>query len=487
MTADSVQAAGVTRRLNGSLGVPSIVFMVVAAAAPLTVIAGVVPVGLIIGNGVGFPSMFVFASVILLFFAVGFTTMTKSVSRPGAFFTYIAYGLGRPAGLAGAYLALLCYLAVEVAVFGYIGVTISDGIHRIGGPTLPWWLYAFAVVALVGALGYRHIELSSKVLAVLLMLEISIVVLLSLVIIAKGGGDGLSAAPFTPHNVTAGSPAIGLMFAIAGFIGFEATAIFRDEAKEPNRTIPRATYAAVLLIGVFYSFASWAMVMAVGTKNVVAAASENPAGFVISIARDNLGVVGEVAINVFLITSIFAAALSFHNIIARYLHTLSSAGLLPHPLAGVHGKHNAPSNASLSTTIASAVVLLLGLVLGLDPYAKIFTWFVGLASLAIIILMAVTCLAVINYFRRKGGAPMWNAVVAPSIGLVGLVFAAAITTKNFPLLVGDVDAKGNPAFGAVALGLLASIVLVVVVGYVQARILRSRKSPSYDRIVEALT
>lgn len=487
MTEQSVRVAGAPDRLSGSLGVPSIVFMVVAAAAPLTVIAGVVPVGLIIGNGVGFPSMFALAAVILIFFAVGFTAMTRSVPKPGAFFTYIAHGLGRPSGLAGAYLALLCYMAVEVAVFGYIGVTIRDGIDRIGGPVLPWWLYAFAVVALVGTLGYRHIELSSKVLAVLLVLEISIVLLLSLIIVVKGGGDGLSLAPFSPHNVSSGSPAIGLMFAIAGFIGFEATAIFRDEARDPNRTIPRATYAAVLLIGVFYAISSWAIVMAVGTKNVVAEASKNPTGFVIQIARDNLGVVGEVAINIFLITSIFAAALSFHNVIARYVHTLSGSGLLPSPLAGVHGKHNAPSNASLATSAVAATLLFLGLVLGLDPYAKIFTWFVGLASLAIIILMAVTSLAVIVYFKRVGGAPVWNALVAPGIGLIGLLYAAVITTKNFPLLVGDVDAKGTPVLGSVALGLLALVVVVVIIGYVQALFLRSRGSTSYDRIVEALT
>ncbi len=50
------------RRLRGNLGVASIVFMVVAAAAPLGVIGGVVPLGIAQGNGAGFPATFIVAT-----------------------------------------------------------------------------------------------------------------------------------------------------------------------------------------------------------------------------------------------------------------------------------------------------------------------------------------------------------------------------------------------------------------------------------------
>ena len=45
-----------------------------------------------------------------------------------------------------------------------------------------------------------------------------------------------------PGNFFSGAPGIALIFALAGYIGFEATAVFRDEARDPARTIPRATY-----------------------------------------------------------------------------------------------------------------------------------------------------------------------------------------------------------------------------------------------------
>ena len=69
---------------------------------------------------------------------------------------------------------------------------------------------------------------------------------------------------FSWDTFKSGSPAIGLLFAAASFVGFEATTIYSEEAKRPERTIPRATYAAVLTIGVFFLITSWLMVNAYG-------------------------------------------------------------------------------------------------------------------------------------------------------------------------------------------------------------------------------
>jgi NADH:ubiquinone oxidoreductase subunit K len=65
-------------RIHGNLDGQVIAFfvMVVAAAAPLGVIGGVVPLGIAQGNGAGFPATFIVATVILLLFSVGFTAMT---------------------------------------------------------------------------------------------------------------------------------------------------------------------------------------------------------------------------------------------------------------------------------------------------------------------------------------------------------------------------------------------------------------------------
>jgi len=476
-----------TRSLKGSLGVTAIVFMVVAAASPLTVVGGAAPLGILLGNGVGFPSMYVVSAVILLLFAVGLSAMTRHVPKPGAFFTFVGYGLGKPAGLASAFLALLTYTTIQVSVYGYIGYLLSVTFAGLGAPEIPWYVYSLASIAVVGLLGYRHIDLSSKVLGVLLVAEVGIVLVLAGAVIVTGGADGLSAEPFVPEQVFSGSPGVGLMFAIAAFIGFEATAIFRDEAKDPSRTIPRATYIAVIGIGLFYTLASWALVMAWGPDDVLAVAGEDPGAMILRTTLLYLGPVGELVINVLLITSMFACVLSFHNVITRYQHTMSNAGVLPGRLGGVHPKHLSPHTSSLVQSATAAILIVVFAVLGLDPVLQVFTWFAGVATLAIAILMAVTSLAVIVYFARtKQDRRLWNTVVAPGLGFIGLVGSAVVIVVYFPMLVGDVDAGGNPVFGTVSAVLLALIVVCPVVGLVQAAYLRRRRPAAYADVMDAI-
>lgn len=476
-----------TRSLKGSLGVTAIVFMVVAAASPLTVVGGAAPLGILLGNGVGFPSMYVVSAVILLLFAVGLSAMTRHVPKPGAFFTFVGYGLGKPAGLASAFLALLTYTTIQVSVYGYIGYLLSVTFAGLGAPEIPWYLYSLASIAVVGLLGYRHIDLSSKVLGVLLVAEVGIVLVLAGAVIVTGGADGLSAEPFMPEQVFSGSPGVGLMFAIAAFIGFEATAIFRDEAKDPSRTIPRATYIAVIGIGLFYTLASWALVMAWGPDDVLAVAGEDPGAMILRTTLLYLGPVGELVINVLLITSMFACVLSFHNVITRYQHTMSNAGVLPGRLGGVHPKHLSPHTSSLVQSATAAILIVVFAVLGLDPVLQVFTWFAGVATLAIAILMAVTSLAVIVYFARtKQDRRVWNTVVAPGLGFIGLVGSAVVIVVYFPMLVGDVDAGGNPVFGTVSAVLLALVAVCPVVGLVQAAYLRRRRPAAYADVMDAI-
>src|SRR5438046_2871309 len=155
-------------RLSGHLGPWSIVFMVVAAAGPLTAVAGTFPIGIAAGNGASFPAAYIVCTVILLVFAVGFTAMARHVSEGGAFASYIAKGMGRPAGTGAAFLALTTYLMILLALLAFAGVSINTVVDAHIGPNISWWIWSGAVLAVVAVLGYRRIELSGKVLGTLM-------------------------------------------------------------------------------------------------------------------------------------------------------------------------------------------------------------------------------------------------------------------------------------------------------------------------------
>lgn len=442
------------RRLSGTLGVGSIVFMVIAAAAPLTVIAGTIPLGVGAGNGAAFPMTFVLCAVVLLLFAVGFCAMSPHVPDAGAFFTYIRHGLGRPLGLGAAFLALATYTAVQAAVYGYIGAAIDELVVSLGGPSVPWWVWTLAVVAIVGVLGYRHIELSSRVLGVLLLAEIAIVLVLDVVVFASGGGDeGLSTALFDPAQVVSGEVGIAIMFAIASFIGFEATAVFRDEARDPQRTIPRATYLALVVVGVFYAVSTWAIVSAWGDEAAVAESAANPATFLLTTVTNWLGPAGGLIVTILLVTSLFAAILAFHNVAARYWYALGGHGAFPGAVARTHDRHGSPHIASLAQTILAGLLVVVFALAGLDPVAQVFAWMAGTATLGVLVLMVLTCVAVLAFFARSGvDRRVWHTRIAPALGLLGLLACLALTVHNFPTLIG----------GSTGLALAIGAVLVVV-------------------------
>jgi amino acid transporter len=452
-------------RLTGRLGTVGVVFMVVAAAAPLTVIGGNMPLAMGLGNGAGAPVGFLIAALVLLLFSVGFVTMTPYVPEAGAFFSYVTVGLGKRAGTGTAVVALIAYTAIQVGIYGYIGWAIDDTVRFYHGPQIPWPFYSFVILAIVALLGYRHIDLSAKVLGVALALEIGIVVILDLVIVASPGPSGLTLASLEPNVFTHGSLGVAVLFALTGFIGFEATAVFRDEARNPERTIPRATYAAVLIIGGFYALTCWAFVVAIGPDQVTEVAQRTlngEANMLLDTTDDTLGRVGRDIVNVLLLSSLFACVLSFHNVIARYQFVLAAKGLLPRRLSTVHPTHHSPAFSSVVQTLTAAAIVLVLAVFGVDPLVGVFGSMAGVATVGMVLLMLTTSAAVFVYFlrhREPAGGRVWQTRIAPALACVGLLASLWLVLSNFTLVTGG-SATLSAGLAAVPfLGLLAGCLL----------------------------
>ncbi len=85
---------------RGRLGIPSVIFFVLSAAAPLTVVAGVVTTGYGVIGVTGIPLAFLLVAAVLALFSVGYVAMSRRVENAGAFYAYVSRGLGRPAGVA---------------------------------------------------------------------------------------------------------------------------------------------------------------------------------------------------------------------------------------------------------------------------------------------------------------------------------------------------------------------------------------------------
>ncbi|MQB41194.1 APC family permease [Rhizobium sp. ICMP 5592] len=426
------------RLQKNSIGLLHIVFFVVAAAAPLTAVVGASPAAFAFGNGAGVPGAFVLSGLLYLIFSVGFTAMSRYVGGAGAFYTYIAQGIGKPAGVGGAMMAIVTYSAVQIAIYALFGVFVGGALAPLG-MTLPWWVYSFAAIVIVTLCGQRNIAFSGHILGVCMIAEIAILLLLDIGIVFSGGGpEGMGLTSFAPSTVLGPGLGVALVFVIGSFIGFEATAIFAEEAETPEKTIPRATYVAVLLITVFYAFSTWAIVQYYGPSKVSGAAQAGLDTFFFNAAGAVLGSWSVQVMNILLITSLFACVLSFHNTINRYFFALGREGIVLRVLGTVHAKHGSPYVAGLVQSAIAAVILAGFVVGGQDPYAVVFSWMAALATIGILAVQVLVCVAIILFFRKtKNGLSLWKTLIAPLISLLGLLGALGLVSANLSLLSGS--------------------------------------------------
>lgn len=445
------------KELERNLGVAGIVLMVIAAAAPITVVVANFPIILMESGSVGAPLMILAATVILLLFSVGYAWMTQHVPDAGAFYSYVDRGLGRRPGLGTAGIALFSYVLLTVSMTCYLGVQAGNLIALWTGAQLPWWLISGVMILIVGALGYRQIDLSAKVLGVVLVLEVLAVIAIDLGVVLSG--HELSTRPFSPAEALQGAPGLGLLFAFLGFFGFEATAVFRNEARDPERTVPRATYIAVIVIGVLYTVSSWLVISGLGVDGAMAAATASPDQVIVSLASAVVAPIMADIVQLLVVTSMFACMLAFHNIVARYLFTLGRRGILHGSLGEVHATLGAPSRASLWVTGVTTAIVAVSLVARLDPVTQIYTWYSGAGAVGVILMMALTSVAVVVFGsarRRTGGAgaPSAWVILFSALGLVGLLGVLAISVANFPFLVGGTLAAA--ICGVVLLGVFVA-------------------------------
>lgn len=466
-------------RLTGRMSATSLSLSVLAFSAPIATVTGFIPITIAV-NGEGAAFAFIAAGILMLLFSVGYMAMTRSVPKPGAFYTFVTSGLGRPLGLGSAYVATISYFVIMAGLYSFFGISTVELITGFGGPETPWWVWSLAGWAFVSVLGYFHIELSAKILTVVMALEVLLVVIFDVVVVAQGGAEGPTLAAFSPATFAQGDMAVTLLFAILTFIGFEATALFRDEVRNPRKTVPRATYAAVIFIAVVYSFSAFAMTTAYGSEAQAIAIDSPATMFSNAISKYAAPVFSQITF-VLVVTSIIASAICLHNILARYVFNLSADRALPVKLSAVHPKHHSPYRASNAVAAVMGVVLILLALFNADA-ATIYARLSGLGSTGIIALMVVVSAAIIGWFirQRKQGNDNENifvAYIAPVLTIISLGVILAFAILRFDLVVG-----GAP-------GELTWLVLLHVValaaGVTVALFLRRTRPRYYERLGRA--
>lgn len=376
-------------------------------------------------SGAATPFVYVVCVIAMLLAASGIIEMARELPSAGAFYTYVSRGLGPRAGFVTGGLMFVAYALLAPAEVGLIGSYLQTTLATEFGVHVPWWLIGMVPAAATVALAYRGIAASLKTALVLFSAEVLVILVLALIIVAKGGDSGLSLHPLSPSaspNGTAGL-ATGFVFAALSFVGFEAATTIGEEVERPRRTVPLAILWSVIGVGALYVFCIWAEVIGLGDKATNALTGASTPWNDLA-ARYASWMKWPVIIAS--VSSMFAVMVNSANGIVRILNTMGREQLLPQALAYVHPGHRTPTRAVLVVGVFAVVVALgLGAVAGglSNPVAgsNVYGYLGFLLTLGILPVYVLTNLAAINYFRRSGRLRVVRHAVLPAIGALLMV------------------------------------------------------------------
>lgn len=452
-----------TGLLKGSIRFATIVLMVTAAAAPLVVVSTYIPLSIAFGAGMSVPITYLTATLILLVFTVGFAQMAKRITASGAFYNFTTQGLGKPVGLGAGMTVMLGYSMISAAIQGGFGFFASEMLRTYLHIDIPWWVCSVASLILMFVLAYFRVTLTGRVLGIALILEVLVVFVVATATILSGGAEGQMPETLNPLGWAA-APAVGIgfFFAFWSWIGFETTAIYGEETSDPKKSVPRATYIAVITLGVFYTFASYAAIVGFGGDSMNQANTLIDQYFFV-LADMYTWPFMTVVMDFLVVTGFFACSFAFFNNAARYFFSMGRDGILPKRVGQTHPVHKSPYIANgLQAMIAIAVVLIFAL-LGADPVIHLGGWLPIFCTLAIIFVQALVSIAVIRYFNReprKTAGDWWKTFIAPLIGVIAQSIVIYLLITNLPFLA-DSD---EPIVTMIPLYVAAIFIIGVALG-----------------------
>ncbi len=411
-------AVGVQRLERGTLSLFEVIVGGLSQAAPAlslyfttAVIAGV--------SGFSIPLVVIVGGFGILMTAWAAGRFAGHFPSTGSMVTLVSNGIGPRAGIWTGLVTQFGYLLIIASVYVLWGLWINELLIRWFSVNIPWQLLMVLGAAAFLALMIAGVQISMRVTVVLFAFEFIVLLLLSSIIVFKGGASGLSATPFTVSDAGWHGVGLGFVFVIYMFVGWEGSLSLAEEAKAPRHSVPIAVLFNIILLGALYILVTYAAVVGYGTGNMAALAKDGA-------PYDTLAQRFAPAMRFFVdlagATSIAASALAATNNMGRVLFNMGREGMIPRVLGTVHPRFKTPWVALTFYVVFSVVVC--G-VWGMfqDPLS-VFGGISGLGSIAIVpgyMLISASLMVYVTRHTNEFGQRLPYYVI-PTIGILVLAF-----------------------------------------------------------------
>jgi len=350
------------------------------------------------GAGEAFPLAMVLALLACALVASAVGEFARQIPSAGFAYTFSARAFGQSGGFLSGWILTLAYALVGPTLAAGVGGLGSSFLERQWGLSVPYWALTTAAVAVVWGIAASGIDRSAQTALICLGVEIGVLAALFLTILIKAGADGISSAPFSPASTPNGVSGLGtgMLWGILFFLGFESAATLGEETKDARRSIPLALFASVAIIGTFYVFAAYTVV--IGLRGRFPAADPEPWA---TLAMVHWGEGGRWLLTLTVLSSVLATLISGCNAAVRVLFALGREGILPSALGRL-----SPTRKPLVALSAYMAFSLLAAVVGSELITPSGVWdfcgtVIGLDMVLVYILLNVALIA--YYWRERPG------------------------------------------------------------------------------------
>jgi amino acid transporter len=365
--------------------------------------------------GAALPFVYLVSLIAALIVANGVAEMARKLPAAGAFYTYVVRGIGPKAGFLTGTLMFLGYSLLEPAEFALIGSWIHDVFIRFGYD-VNWILIALVFWVACFLLSIRGIRISMETALLAFGIEVAIILILCFFVLGKGGAEGINLQPFDPGQSPNGISgiALGMVFGILSFVGFEGAATLGEEIDNPRVNVPRAIFGATIIVGLIYLFATWVETLGFGVSTI--ATLQNDSAPFDTLAKTYAPDWFRIFVDIAGASSMFGVMISAHNGITRIIFAMGRERLLPKAF-GIVNKYSTPQNAIIVQSIGSMILAIaIGVVAG--PF-NTYGYLGAILTLGIIPVYMLVNVAVIRFFLKyhRDEFNVFKHLVLPIIGI----------------------------------------------------------------------
>jgi amino acid transporter len=422
--------AGLRRNTVGVLGA---VALAAAFMGPATsVYFGSIPAA---GRAGGAMTLsFVLTAIGALLVASTIAQFARKLPTAGMGFTFITRTFGAKAGMVAGWVLLIGYIPIPALLLAAIGTLSHDFFDTHIGLDIPWWIFTIVFAGVILAIVNSGVRRSTRTALIFLALEIVVMTALFLTIVVKGGADGNTLSAFDPGSSPEGITGIGygILWGFVMFFGFESAATLGEEATDPKRTVPRALFTGVLIIGAFYVLSGYALTIGVGMDGITGVESTVWDEMASTYWGSGIGWLLQLTV----LNSIFAILVASFNASVRVTFAMGREGILPRSLGTTSATSQVPVRAGyVLMSIVLGMVLLGGIAWG-----PLDTWFFlsVLTAIALLFIYIGVNAALPVFYRREHPAEFspLRHVVMPLVGtLVVLlpIYGSIWPVPDYPL------------------------------------------------------